>query len=387
MDTVPFRQISPATTSNLYLPTIDDFVLTQGPDAGDTIPIQTFLCKMTSALDPNKPIISKVYANVSNRKPLPRAHIVTDCDNNVSFSNWSTCFGNVDADSDSTRWIVYSDSLCSAVLDTLWGDSVSYHFPDEGYYKVEMRVKVFGASCSSKKTYLFRSLKRHPVPIILADTLVCDGERAKVWCGERCDMQKEWLIGDSLLRPDDFHPLDTVSWAPSLGVTTVQLTTYTDSLCPATTTATIKTLGNTQITSTIDSSILCLGDSAQLSAVGIDNPFWTSVPYDSVLGDSQGEAVVTISPKTTPPPPLTMCSPCVPHAVRRTPRPSPSPSYPTPNPSFGHGHLMSTSPTPPSTSRIAHPTATPPSGRSPTDRMTMVHASSTPLPPPRTAWG
>ncbi len=299
MDTVPFRQISPATTSNLYLPTIDDFVLTQGPDAGDTIPTQTFLCKMTSALDPNKPIISKVYANVSNRKPLPRAHIVTDCDNNVSFSNWSTCFGNVDADSDSTRWIVYSDSLCSAVLDTLWGDSVSYHFPDEGYYKVEMRVKVFGASCSSKKTYLFRSLRRHPVPIILADTLVCDGERAKVWCGERCDMQKEWLIGDSLLRPDDFHPLDTVSWAPSLGVTTVQLTTYTDSLCPATTTATIKTLGNTQITSTIDSSILCLGDSAQLSAVGIDNPFWTSVPYDSVLGDSQGETVVTISPKTT----------------------------------------------------------------------------------------
>ena len=162
-----------------------------------------------------------------------------------------------------------------------------------------MRVKVFGASCSSKKTYLFRSLRRHPVPIILVDTLVCDGERAKVWCGERCDMQKEWLIGDSLLRPDDFHPRDTVSWAPSLGVTTVQLTTYTDSLCPATTTAAIRTLGNTQITSTIDSSILCLGDSAQLSAVGIDNPFWTSVPYDSVLGDSQGETVVTISPKTT----------------------------------------------------------------------------------------
>lgn len=306
MDTVPFRQVSPTSSSNIYTPTLADFIPTLGPNAGDTIPSQTFLCKMSSALDPHKPVISKVYANVFNNKPLAHAGITPDysgdnpaCNLSIQCDNWSITYGDVDTDPDSTRWIIYSDTLCSSILDTLWGDHVNYRFPEEGYYKVSMRVKAHGRECGSQRTYVCRALQRHPVDIHLSDTLFCDGETAMASCTQRCDMQKEWLIGDSLLRPDAEHSLDTVTWRPALGITTVQLTTFTDSLCPATTTATIKALGIVQITSTADSAILCLGQSTQLSAVGIDNPLWSSVPYDTALGDARGQSIVTVSPPVT----------------------------------------------------------------------------------------
>lgn len=298
MDTIPFRQVSATSTSNVYIPTIADFIVTQGPDAGDTIPTQTFLCSMTSALDPHKPFVSKVYANVDNQKPIAHAQIDPDCDLNIQFSNRSYGFGSDVIDVDSTRWIVYSDSLCTSVLDTLWGESVSYHFPEEGYYKVRLHVSLFSRDCGSERTFLCRALQSHPIPII-ADTLVCEGETATAYCTEHLDIQKEWLIGDSLLRPYAGNPRDTVSWVPDLGLTAVQLTTYTDSLCPATTTATVKCLGNVQISTTLDHSVLCLGDSAILSATGIGDPMWTSVPYDTLLDNALGHDTVVISPSVT----------------------------------------------------------------------------------------
>lgn len=299
MDTVPFRQVSATSTSNIYTPTLADFIVHQGPNAGDTIATQTFLCKMTSALDPNKVFSSKVYANVTNHKPMLYYQASPDCDQNIQFTDLSYGFGSDEIEGDSIRWIIYSDTLCTSVLDTLWGVNATYHFPDEGYYKVAQRVKVFNRDCGNEQLFVCRAYKRHPVPILLADTIVCEGETAMAYCGADCGMQKRWLIGDSVVRPDEFHSRDTVTWLPALGLTTLQLTTYTDSLCPATTYATLKTLGNSQIASTLDPSILCLGDTAQLSAVGIDAPYWTSVPYDSTLAAGQGQNTVSISPAVT----------------------------------------------------------------------------------------
>ncbi|MBR1549416.1 MAG: gliding motility-associated C-terminal domain-containing protein [Bacteroidales bacterium] len=299
MDSVPFRPVTGLLDSNTYSPTLADFVLTQGPDAGDTIPQQTFMCVMTSALDPHKPFTSKVYANVSNNKPIPYVSFVSDCNLSVQLSEESVIYNENSIDNDSTRWIIYSDTLCTTVLDTLWGQHVSYRFPTDGYYKVNMRVTVAGRDCGATTTVVVRALQEHPAAIELEEAIVCEGERAEVRCTSQCHLEKVWHIGDSTLRSSPGNPLDTIRWWPQLGSTYITLTTTTDSLCPATSDITLTALGNTTVTSDADGSILCLGDSTLLSASGISQPLWFSNPYDSLLADGGGREQVYVSPQVT----------------------------------------------------------------------------------------
>lgn len=298
MATVPFRQVSETTTDNRYVPQLADFVVTQGPNAGDTIPQQTFMCVMTSALDPTKPITSRVYANVENGKPTPYVDAVSDCNLGVALTNHSVTYGNNNIDADSTRWVVYSDTLRSAVLDTLWGNAVNYRFPTDGYYKVTMRVKVLGKDCGSEKTVTVRALQGHADSITLAEALLCDGEAAVASCTNECDRQKSW----SLDPPVNFMvsaDSNSISFTPPVGVTTISLTTTTDSLCPATSTTTVKVLGNSTITSNVDASIICFGDSVTLSASGLEDPRWAASPHDPSLDSQQGRTTVVVHPRVT----------------------------------------------------------------------------------------
>ena len=299
METVSFRQVSEVSTNNMYIPTLSDFVISSGPNTGDTVSTKTFMCKMTSALDPAKPITSKVYVNVTNGKPVPHVYMTSDCDLTVNFTNQSTTFSNINIDADSTRWIVYSDTLCTSVLDTLWGDVVSYRFPTDGYYKVTMRVKVWGKECGSQQTVVCRALQGHAIPIGLSDSLLCEGESAMVYCTENCHLEKEWHIGDSVLVSDNMNHYDTIHWQPPTGLNEITLTTTTDGLCPATSTAWVKVLGNTTLTSNVDASLICRGDTVTLSALGVDEPRWLSVPYDSALGDGNKQNIVKIWPQQT----------------------------------------------------------------------------------------
>lgn len=296
MDSIPMRQVSPPSASNLYTPVLQDFIVSQGPHAGDTLPIQTFMCVMTSALDPSKPFLSKLYTNVENLKPIARANYTSDCDLHVQFTDQSGTFGNTSVAPDSTRWIVYSDTLNSSVLDTLWGPNPSYRFPDQGYYNVTLRVKTFGHDCGSESTFVCHALRRNPVDIVLSDSIVCESEETMAWCAESCHMDKVWHIGDSVLRPSSQNSLDTIRWTPRVGFTTLQLTTYTDSLCPATTSTTITTYGPTRLSSSADRHTLCQGDSVTLHAEGLASLRWVSVPYDSVLGEALDRNTVTVAP-------------------------------------------------------------------------------------------
>lgn len=295
MDTVHFRQLAPVSTDNTYIATLDDFVLTEGPNAGDTVSGQTFLCVMTSALDPHKPFSSKVYANVDNEKPIPHISHTVNCDRMVTLHNLSTTFAPAEIDHDSTHWIIYSDSTGSLPLDTLWGDDVTYQLPSEGDFLVKMKVKVFGKDCGSEATTLIHVIEYHEVPILLSDTIVCEGETVTASCADHCYLQKQWQIGDSIVASN----VDSITWQPTAGITVVQLTTTTDSLCPATTSTTVVALGNVTVTSDVDASIICRGDSVTLTANGIESPRWFSSPYDSTLTDTNSSVVVVAPSQTT----------------------------------------------------------------------------------------
>lgn len=298
MATVPFRQISQTSTDNHYLPQLSDFVLTQGPNTGDTVPEQTFMCVMTSALDPAKPIVSRIYANVENGKPVPYILSSSDCNLGVNLTNQSVTFGNNTLDLDSTRWIIYSDSLRTSVLDTLWGDAVYYRFPTDGYYAVTMRVKVFDKNCGSERTIVCRALQEHLDSIMLEEAVLCEDEQAIASCSRACDREKRWELDPpcAFTTNDDGN---SITFNPPIGLTTISLTTTTDSLCPATATSVVKVLGNTTITSDVDASIICAGDSVTLRADGLEDPRWASSPRDPSLDSQQGNNTVVVHPQTT----------------------------------------------------------------------------------------
>lgn len=301
MDGVHFRPLTqPSDNNNVYMPTIADFVLTEGPHAGDTVSTQTFKCTMVSALDPNKPFMSKIYANVENTKPTALTGLSTDCDLTVHLTDQSFNYSTEQIDPDSTRWVIYADSLGTVVLDTLWGASVDYQFLDDGYYRVSMRVKNYDATCSSVKETVFRVLQGHEVPIEMEETVLCENETAVAWAVNGAGYGKEWRIDDSLLfQSDAQHPYDTIHFVPSVGTHILTLTTTTDGQCPATTAIALKVIGNSTITSNVDASLICRGDSVTLNALGIDSPRWLSVPYDSSLVGIEYETTVTVAPQVT----------------------------------------------------------------------------------------
>lgn len=300
MDTVHFRQLTQPSDNNEYMPTVADFVLTEGPYAGDTVSTQTFMCTMISALDPSKPFMSKIYTNLENSKPTPYISLNTDCNRKVHLMNGSVTFGNDQIDPDSTRWVVYTDSMGTQVLDTLWGEDIEYQLPADGYYRVSMRTMISGKTCSSLKDAVFRILTSHEVPIALSESTICENENVLAWAIGGEGYEKEWRIDDSMAyRSDAQHPYDTVTFSPAPGNHVISLTTTTDGQCPATTTIGLKVIGNNTITSNVDASLICRGDSVTLSALGIDLPRWTSSPYDSSLVGTDGQNVVTVAPQVT----------------------------------------------------------------------------------------
>ena len=300
MENVHFRQLTQPSDNNTYMPTVADFVLTEGPNAGDTVSTQTFMCTMYSALDPSKPFMSKIYTNLENTKPTPVIGMSTDCNLGVHLTDDSYSFGQNQIDPDSTRWIIYGDSVGSVVLDTLWGRNVDYQFDTDGYYLISMRTLIFGKSCGGIKEVVCRALQGHEIPIALEENVLCEGETARAWGVGGEGFGKEWRIDDSLaFRSDAFHPYDTISWVPVAGNHIVSLTTTTDGLCPATSTIGLKVIGNSTITSSTDASLICRGDSITLSALGIEAPRWVSVPVDSSLVGKEYENVVTVAPQVT----------------------------------------------------------------------------------------
>ena len=275
-------------------------MLTEGPHAGDTVSTQTFMCTMNSALDPHKPFMSKIYANVTNTKPTAVTSLNTDCNLTVHLLDHSYNYSSEQIDPDSTRWIIYADTIGSVVLDTLWGASVDYQLPNDGYYMVSMRVMNFGASCSSIKETVFRVLQGHEIPIAMEETVLCEGETAMAW-GVGCEgLETEWRVDDSLLfRSDAQHPYDTIRWVPTAGDHVLTLLTTTDGQCPATTAISFKVIGNSTITSSTDASLICRGDSVVLSALGIESPRWVSTPFDSSLVGIEYQSTVTVAPQVT----------------------------------------------------------------------------------------
>ncbi len=151
-DTVAFTQLTPdSNTNNTYTCTLDDFMITDGENAGQLTNNMVFRCDITSALDPDKPIVTTHYARVINTKPVMAIDSIQSCGGNITLTNRSYVPHETDGcDTAATQWWFYHNGR----VDTATGASTSYQFDNSGVYNIKVRsFSRDDHSCYADSTY------------------------------------------------------------------------------------------------------------------------------------------------------------------------------------------------------------------------------------------
>lgn len=312
MDSVSFRQIYPAvgtTTDSVFTPTLQHFVITEGPNMGDTVPEQTFLCIMTSAMDPQKPFTSKLYANVSNMRPVVNQLTTSECDGTVHFRNQSMVFGNTRINTEKTKWVFYNDSLFTHAIDSVIGDTASYRFSHAGSYGVRQVCYSYTVDnrgdtteCVAAQNFICHAFAEPDVTLSLNRHIMCDGERL---FGRATDNNAPtiplslrhslvWRLGDST-----FNDVDTFLVTPPVGVLPVELTVTDRNACSTTRVDTVIVYGTPTVGMGSNVGAICVGDSVVINAQGNTTYIWSSTPPDSSLDAQQGQSSIVVRPSQT----------------------------------------------------------------------------------------
>lgn len=314
MDSVTFRQVYPATpgattTDSIFTPSLQHFILTEGPNMGDTVPEKTFLCVMTSAMDPRKPFQSKLYANVTNTRPIVRHLASAECDGTVRFRNNSKAFGTTRIAEDLTTWEIYSDAACTDHIATVSGDSATYRFSQAGTYTVRLNCFTYTVSntndtvvCSASETFNINALAPPNIAMSLNRHILCDDERLYGRAINAADPTTplsyfhslHWQIGDTA-----FDDVDTVLLSLPYGDLPVSLTATDQNGCSTTVTDTVHVYGAPTISMGATVGSICVGDTVVLSAVGNARYVWSSTPHDPDIDAQQGQSTLVVAPTTT----------------------------------------------------------------------------------------
>ena len=301
MDTVAFRQVYPlegTTDDHRYEARLEDFILTEGPHAGDTVGVQTFKCVMTSAMDPSKPFESKIYANIYNRKPNIGYLVEPHCDRSVSFINNTVSYNGM-LDDSATSWVVYADTLGMEPLDTLRGDYVTYAFPSAGRYSARLTCTTDNDPCTSTKLFVFDVYDNPPADFTVSADVICESDLLTLQANDGLNhfpgVSLQWSVDDSLLA--DTTAL--VQMHLDVGAHTLQLTATTPQGCSQTATRQVTVYGQPFINISSDGAAICLGDSVTLSSEGNISYSWNAVPYDPVLDSVQGQSSFVVHPTVT----------------------------------------------------------------------------------------
>lgn len=163
--------------------------------------IQTFRCRMKSALNPAYPFWSQIYLNVQNTKPTMKIDTLAMCGGDVKMKNASFVPGDPSLVVDSlTKWSVYSNTLCSGIPDTVMvGDSVMYHTDARGLRGLLVRTNTTDTGCYSEKRYIIRPKLNPKVGMTISDRELCDTATTRLADTTSDGLSREWIF----LRPDD----------------------------------------------------------------------------------------------------------------------------------------------------------------------------------------
>lgn len=214
-----FRTVASGTEAqgmNNYNVRAEDFQVnyrTRTPGGHDSIQvrdsvgnIQTFRCKMTSAIDPSKEFVSNLYVNVQNTKPTMRVDSLSMCDTSVLLHNLSYVPGDytglvVDS---VTEWRFFSNLVGSGTPDTIIiGDSARYHFAEAGNKSVTVRTYTTDPTCWSEATYRIRPLTTPKAGMTVSRYVLCDADETTIADTTSTTVWRKWMFLSENWQPGD----------------------------------------------------------------------------------------------------------------------------------------------------------------------------------------
>ncbi len=200
---------------------VEDFRITQGEGIGELTNDMVFRCDMTSAMDPAKPFLSRLYARVNNTKPIMDLDTLKDCDGGVVLTNKSFVPNDVEGvDTAITNWWFYSGANNSTpILDSITSMSYGshngetrYQWSEPGVYAV--KVRSFNAqdhTCFSDSTYTVTVLGRPKAGFtIYPGRDVCVAETVVLQDTTANSVRRDWILYE-YDENDQLVPVETIT--------------------------------------------------------------------------------------------------------------------------------------------------------------------------------
>ncbi len=172
------------------------------PQLRDTVTQNTFMCKITTKMNPNVPIVSKIYTDVGNTKPRFDVDTMLACEafltlRDRSFTPYVTRQDSDVVDTTLTRWYFYHSTMANPnyLADSAVGGSATHQFPAAGNWCVRVRTFAVDTSCWNEKTVQVRTIKA-PVPAIrLERDNICKGDIIALYDETPAPIAyREWII-------------------------------------------------------------------------------------------------------------------------------------------------------------------------------------------------
>lgn len=204
-DSVEFRQVQASSSSNIYVSRIEDFIINTAQGV-DTVGVQTYKCVMTSALDPDKPFHSTIYATVSNTKPIVDAVFDIECADTATINmramtkvpyhgpNAPTIVDSL------TEWLFYEGSMADTpVEDTLHGPSCTLRTRSAGDHAVRLTVYTEDSSCYTSRVFLIHIDTPPETQIEISKRTLCVGEQVTITDLTPGLKERQWVFPDTVI--------------------------------------------------------------------------------------------------------------------------------------------------------------------------------------------
>ena len=177
---------------------LNNYIINGGQD---TLNQNTFMCEMTSYMDPTKPIKSALYTDVGNKKPAINVDTVLQCDASVTMINLSyTPFdANKDSnkvDTNNTHWKFYSSTQPTpqTLVHEATGARATYQYPDPGNYCVVITTSAYDTSCWNEKTVPVRAIKAPRPRIRFERNNLCSGDTISIYDETQGSTWHQWTM-------------------------------------------------------------------------------------------------------------------------------------------------------------------------------------------------
>ena len=191
-------------------------------DNGQTLLQNTFMCKMTTKMNDQYGIVSKIYTNVGNTKPTIVVDSVLDCNAGITLTDLSYApFSPADSnrvDSSATVWKFYSspNPTDQTLVGTYTGSTAHHTYPAASTanmpYSVKVRTTAFGRSCWNEKTIQIRTVKR-PVPqVFVQRNNLCKGDTITIQDQTYGSGYHRWILSNGISVVDTITPMPVLQW-------------------------------------------------------------------------------------------------------------------------------------------------------------------------------